>query len=85
MACIAFGLSGVKLILKPETRQSFKVNGIILKKNIRGDTMTTNREENYIEDNNEQRNGHEDTRYKNFVCENPDEHLGCDPGIDVAG
>ena len=47
--------------------------------------MKNTREENYIESENEARNGHEDTRHKNFECENPDTHLGCDPGIDVAG
>lgn len=29
--------------------------------------------------------GHVDTREKNFECEKPDEHLGCDLGIDVQG
>jgi hypothetical protein len=29
--------------------------------------------------------GHVDTREANFQCENPDEHLGCDLGIDVQG
>lgn len=29
--------------------------------------------------------GHADTRSKNFECEGPDEHLGCDLGIDVQG
>ena len=29
--------------------------------------------------------GHVDTRSANFECDNPDEHLGCDLGIDVAG
>jgi hypothetical protein len=33
----------------------------------------------------EKDSGHEDTRYKNFECKNPDEHLGCDPGIDISG
>jgi hypothetical protein len=44
--------------------------------------MTENRTEDYADDRNE---GHVDTREANFECENPDEHLGCDPGIDVAG
>ncbi len=39
----------------------------------------------YIESNEETSEGHVDTRYSNFECENPDENLGCDPGIDVAG
>ena len=29
--------------------------------------------------------GHVDTRERNFQCENPDKHLGCDLGIDVQG
>ena len=43
------------------------------------------RVENYIEDENEREQGHQDTRKDNFSCENPDPHLGCDLGIDVAG
>ena len=46
--------------------------------------MTDNKNiENYVEDDNNE--GHVDTRHLNFECESPDEHLGCDPGIDVAG
>ena len=41
--------------------------------------------QNYMEHDDEREQGHEDTRHKNFECENKDEHLGCDPGIDVAG
>lgn len=44
-----------------------------------------NTEKSYIESENERENGHVDTRDHNFECENPDIHLGCDPGIDVAG
>ena len=29
--------------------------------------------------------GHVGTREAYMICENPDPHLGCDPGIDVAG
>ena len=29
--------------------------------------------------------GHVDTRESNFECEQADEHLGCDLGIDVQG
>ena len=47
--------------------------------------MMNNEVENYIESENERSQGHIDTRQNNFECENPDEHLGCDPGIDVAG
>ena len=47
--------------------------------------MTNNREQNYIESDDESNEGHVDTRHANFECENPDRHLGCDPGIDVAG
>ena len=45
----------------------------------------TNKLEDYVENNKETSEGHVDTRHNNFECENPDEHLGCDPGIDVAG
>ena len=47
--------------------------------------MTENRIENHIESEQERNEGHVDTRQWNFECENPDEHLGCDLGIDVAG
>lgn len=47
--------------------------------------MTENKVENYIESEKERNEGHEDSRNKNFECENPDEHLGCYLGIDVAG
>ena len=47
--------------------------------------MTNPKIENYIESDNERTQGHVDTRQKNFKCENPDERLGCDLGIDVAG
>lgn len=41
--------------------------------------------EEYIETDKERNEGHVDTRHFIFECENPDDHLGCDPGIDVAG
>jgi hypothetical protein len=44
--------------------------------------MAENRTEDYTDERNE---GHVDTREQNFECENKDEHLGCDMGIDVAG
>jgi hypothetical protein len=44
--------------------------------------MEENRIQDYSEDRDE---GHVDTREANFRCENPDEHLGCDLGIDVQG
>ena len=47
--------------------------------------MKTNRVDDYTESNRELEEGHEDTRNRNFECENPDRNLGCDPGIDVAG
>ena len=47
--------------------------------------MTENKIENYIESDKESNEGHVDTRSSNFECENPDTHLGCDLGIDVAG
>jgi len=51
----------------------------------RRDKMTENRIESYVESDKERNEGHVDTRSKNFECENPDDHLGCDMGIDVAG
>ncbi len=47
--------------------------------------MTEKRTQNYVESDQERTEGHTDTRHHNFECENPDVHLGCDPGIDVAG
>jgi hypothetical protein len=47
--------------------------------------MTENKNQDYIETEQESNEGHVDTRQSNFECENKDEHLGCDPGIDVAG
>ena len=47
--------------------------------------MSENRADSYIESDRERNEGHEDTRRFNFECDNPDEHLGCDLGIDVAG
>ena len=44
--------------------------------------MAENKTQDYFDDRNE---GHVDTRETNFQCENKDEHLGCDPEIDVAG
>ena len=41
--------------------------------------------QNYIESDQEREEGHQDTRNKNFECDTPDEHLGCDMGIDVQG
>jgi hypothetical protein len=46
------------------------------------DIMAENKTQDYWEDDND---GHEDTRERNFECENKDEHLGCNMGIDVAG
>jgi len=39
----------------------------------------------YFETDKQREEGHVDTRRRNFECENPDERLGCDLGIDVAG
>jgi len=47
--------------------------------------MTNHKDENYIKSDNERTQRYVDTRQKNFECENPDERLGCDLGIDVAG
>ena len=44
--------------------------------------MAENKVQDYTEYKNE---GHVDTREANFECENKDENLGCDMGIDVAG
>ena len=38
--------------------------------------------QDYADDSTE---GHVDTRERNFQCEQPDKHLGCDLGIDVQG
>ena len=46
---------------------------------------TQKRDQSYIENEKERDRGHVDTRKHNFDCEKPDKHLGCDPGIDVAG
>lgn len=42
----------------------------------------TDKEHNYVESDEEREEGHEDTRHKNFECDN---RLGCNLGIDVAG
>jgi len=47
--------------------------------------MSHHNEESYVESDSEREEGHVDTRSRNFECEDKDEHLGCDPGIDVAG
>jgi len=47
--------------------------------------MTENRIESYVESDKERNEGHVDTRQNNFECDNPDAHLGCDLGVDVAG
>jgi hypothetical protein len=47
--------------------------------------MDNYRNEDYFESERERDTGHEDTRRRNFECDSPDEHLGCDMGIDVAG
>jgi len=44
-----------------------------------------NRVEDYFETEEESEAGHVDTRFKNFECDEPDPHLGCDPGVDVQG
>jgi hypothetical protein len=41
--------------------------------------------EDYIESEEERKEGHVDTRENNFECERPDPNLGCNMGIDVAG
>ena len=44
--------------------------------------MANENTQDYFDDNNE---GHVDTREANFDCEDKDENLGCDLGIDVMG
>ncbi len=44
--------------------------------------MSDNNKTDYWDSKDE---GHVDTREQNFICDNPDKHLGCDMGIDVAG
>ena len=44
----------------------------------------TDTEDSYIESEEERGAGQEDTRYKNFECENRS-RLGCNLGINVAG
>jgi hypothetical protein len=44
--------------------------------------MAEDKVQDYTDDNDE---GHVDTRERNFECEQPDENLGCDLGIDVQG
>ena len=41
------------------------------------------RTQDYFDDENNE--GHVDTREKNFECEDKDPNLGCDMGIDVQG
>ena len=47
--------------------------------------MADQKEDSYIESEQDRERGHVDTRKNNFDCERPDKNLGCDPGIDVAG
>ena len=44
--------------------------------------MNENKTQDFWDEHEE---AHVDTREKNFECEKPDEHLGCDLGIDVQG
>ncbi len=41
--------------------------------------------QDYFETDEEREQGHVDTRSRNFECSDPDDHLGCDLGIDVQG
>ncbi len=41
--------------------------------------------QDYFETDEEREEGHIDTRSRNFECSSPDDHLGCDLGIDVQG
>jgi len=44
--------------------------------------MDEYKKEDYFDESSE---GHVDTRESNFNCDDPDENLGCDLGIDVQG
>lgn len=44
--------------------------------------MSNDSVQDYFDDDS---SGHVDTRESNFECENKDESLGCDLGIDVMG
>ena len=41
--------------------------------------------QDYFDKDDTNNEGHVDTRSRNFECDNPDNNLGCDMGIDVAG
>lgn len=45
----------------------------------------SSKSQDYFENDQERDEGHLDTRSQNFECSNPDPHLGCDLGVDVAG
>ena len=45
----------------------------------------TDKKHNHIEIDEEQNEGHIDTRHNNSECEKPDPSLGCDMEIDVQG
>lgn len=47
--------------------------------------MTHHNDHSYVESDDEREKGHTDTRDHNFECTDKDPHLGCDPGVDVAG
>jgi hypothetical protein len=67
------------------TRETGGVDPPIQRNKPGGSDMKSNaNEQSYIESDEEREHGHEDTRYKNFECENKT-NLGCDPGVDVAG
>jgi hypothetical protein len=46
--------------------------------------MNKEKDQSYIESDEEREKGHENTRCPD-CCANHDPSLGCDPGIDVAG
>ena len=64
-------MSNLNSPLKPQ-------DDIQLRRNI----MANDNAQDYWDDTDE---GHVDTRHFNHECENPDPHLGCNLGIDVAG
>lgn len=69
---------------KPRSKANRREKREVLKMKSKGHAKSHNREQSYIESEEERERGHVDTRYKNFECENKT-NLGCDPGIDVAG
>jgi len=71
---ILYPLTGAKEEKPPNYKRSMEVYA-----------MSDTQVQDYRESDRDSDKGHEDTRHHNFECQNPDPHLGCDPGIDVQG